>query len=67
MLSVAAACSMRGVPLVMTSRDDELAAFLAAHDPAVIRFVEERCASQQPVFAIYDPRHPKRVLLPETL
>lgn len=44
------------------------AALVARHyKPEIVAFAEERLATQQPVYVVYDPAHPKRVLLPETL
>lgn len=40
---------------------------ICSHEPEVIRFIEERCGSRQPVQVLYDVRNPKHVLLPETL
>jgi hypothetical protein len=36
------------------------------HEPAIVGFARERMATRQPVFVLYDPARPKRVLLPET-
>jgi hypothetical protein len=37
------------------------------YQPAVVALVKQRLASKQPVFLLYDPANPKRVLLPEAL
>jgi len=37
------------------------------YDSAHVDLARERLASNQPVFVLYDPEHPDRVILPETL
>jgi hypothetical protein len=55
------------ISLQRTDAPDAGALTLRSYDPAVISFAQERLASQQPVFVLYDPANPKRTLLPETL
>lgn len=38
---------------------------LRRHAPSLVEFAQARHLSQQPVFVLYDPAHPKRLLLPE--
>lgn len=40
---------------------------IRCHTPAVVTFAETRFKSGQPVYVLYDPARPKRLLLPETL
>ena len=37
------------------------------YEPTMVAFVRERLASNQPVFVLFDPAHPERLLLPEAL
>jgi hypothetical protein len=40
---------------------------LRKYQSSVIEFARQRLGTKQPVFVLYDPAHPRRVLLPETL
>jgi hypothetical protein len=55
------------ISLQRTDAPDAGALTLRSYQPAVVSFAQERMASKQPVFVLYDPANPKRVLLPETL
>jgi len=55
------------ITLQRTDAPDAGALSLRSYQPAAISFARDRMASKQPVFVLYDPANPKRVLLPETL
>ncbi|MBL9216148.1 MAG: DUF3592 domain-containing protein [Opitutaceae bacterium] len=57
----------RTVFAITLRRPDGEPLVVRRHQPDIVAFAQERRASQQPVFVLYDPAHPRRVLLPETL
>jgi hypothetical protein len=57
----------RYVQAIALQCNDGAALVARRHQPEIVAFAHERMATQQPVFVLYDPARPKRILLPETL
>jgi hypothetical protein len=55
------------ITLQRTDTPDGGALTMRSSQPSVVAFAQDRKASQQPVFVLYDPLKPRRTLLPETL
>jgi hypothetical protein len=55
------------IRLKRIDRPDDPPLELNKWDPTVVAFARARLDSQQPVFVLFDPRRPKRALLPEVL
>jgi hypothetical protein len=55
------------IKLRRLDRLDDPPLLVSKSDPAVVAFARERLESKLPVFVLFDPKHPNRVILPEVM